>query len=540
MKDELPDDAEFADLLDEYVGLLQSGAQPDREKIEARFPAATSMLDCLEGLERLAPDTDAAGGDRTEDEAPASQMPRRFGEYELLEEIGRGGMGVVYKAQQMALDRTVAVKMILSSHLASAEHVRRFQAEARAAARLHHPHIVGIYEVGQLHGQHYFTMAYVEGRSLAQRVAQGRVDAGWAVGTLAAVARAVDYLHRQGVVHRDVKPSNILLDADDCPYVTDFGLAKVFTPGSDMTATGVIAGTPSYMSPEQAGGVKDAGPASDIYSLGAILYELLTGRAPFVNENPLDTLLQVLGSEPQPPRRVNPKVPRGLELICQKCLAKNPADRYASARDLADDLERFLRGEALAARPPHFAQRLQRAARRQPALASHLVALAVYYAVEVANYLLGTVSAEFHLRMSVIIAVWAAASVGCQLLVTRQRWETAAEFLWGAVDAALFLAVLLVGDGVASALVIGYALLIVGSGLWFRVRFVWYMVCLSLVSYAVLVFDFYYRRTQLQEGFAARPDRHAIFAVSLVVLGMLVGYLVQRLRTLSAYYGRRP
>ena len=287
-------------------------------------------------------------------------LPRDFGPYELLEEIGRGGMGVVYKARQKALDRSVAVKMILATHLASPEHIRRFQVEAWAAARLRHSNITQIHDVGQHHGQHYFTMEYIEGESLAQRIARQRLSFDAIVRLLGVVARAVDHLHAQGVVHRDLKPSNILLDRDEQPYVTDFGLAKVFVPGSEATATGVIAGTPSYMAPEQASGrSSEVGPAADIYSLGAILYELLTGEPPFRQENPLDTLLDILGREPRYPRQLNPRVPHGLELICLKCLAKSPADRYRSAAALADDLERFARHEPLSVRPPNLIERLQ-------------------------------------------------------------------------------------------------------------------------------------------------------------------------------------
>jgi serine/threonine-protein kinase len=544
---ELPEDPHLAELLDEYLSRLQAGERPDRSSILSRYPQATSALDCLEALENLAPavetqpgedpqHTDTRGADMTLPAAP----PARFGQYELLDEIGRGGMGVVYRARQVGLDRLVAVKMILASHLASAEHVRRFQAEARAAARLQHPHIVAIHEVGQLHGQHYFTMEYVQGESLAQRIAKGNIDFTWAVRTMLKVARAVDYLHRQAVVHRDLKPSNILLDAEDHPYVTDFGLAKVFTPGTDMTATGVIAGTPSYMSPEQASGSSQGvGPGSDVYSLGAIFYELLTLQPPFRNENPLDTLLQVLGGEPIAPRRLNAKIPRNLELICQKCLAKTPGERYASAAALADDLEHHLRGEPLAVRPPHLGQRAARWIRRQPALAARLGGLGVFYAVELANYALGTVTRDFHLQISLLLAIWAIASIVCQQFLEHRRWGTATQFVWGAIDSLLFLAVLLVGNGVASSLVIGYALLIVGASLWFRVRFVWFMTLLSLLSYGVLVWDFYFRRTDLQAAFDTRWDRHIIFAVALVVLGAMVSYLVQRLRTLSAYYGRR-
>jgi serine/threonine-protein kinase len=355
------------------------------------------------------------------------------------------------------------------------------------------------------------------------------------------VARAVEHLHRQGIVHRDLKPSNILLDADEQPLVTDFGLAKVFAAGSEMTATGVIAGTPAYMSPEQAAGRNaEVGPASDLYSLGAILYELLTGRPPFREENPLDTLLQVLGSEPAAPRSLNPRIPRALELIVLRCLAKSPAERYPSAAALADDLDHFARGEALLVRPPHLGQRLWRWARRQPALASRLGALGIFYLVEWVNYDRGLVDRAFHVKISIIIGVWALASIVCQQFLESRRWSILAQFVWGTVDSALFLAVLLVGDGLASPLVVIYPLLVVGAGLWFRVRFVWFMTLLSLASYAVLVADFYYRRVELQGLLVTHGDRHVIFALTLVLLGAVVSYLVQRLRDLSGYYGRRP
>ena len=528
-------------MLDDYLQQLQSGAQPDREELLRRFPQLASALKCLEALESLAPALSDTGEKPPGSDQRPLGPPPDFGPYELIDEIGRGGMGVVYKARQKGLDRVVAVKMILASHLASAEHVRRFQAEAKAAARLRHANIVHIHEVGEVHGQHYFAMEYIEGQSLAQRIHAAPLDAAAAVRILTAVARAVEHLHQQGIVHRDLKPSNILLDAAEEPYVSDFGLAKVFAIDAELTGTGVIAGTPSYMSPEQAAGRNaEVGAASDVYCLGAILYELLAGRPPFREENPLDTLLQVLGSEPVSPRKLDPRIKRPLELICLKCLNKSPADRYPSAGALADDLDRFARGETLTARPPHLGQRCWRWARRQPALALRLAALGVFYLVEWANYSRGSVDWDFHWKVSSLIGIWAVGSIVCQQFQGSRRWSTPAQFLWGGLDAAMLLAVLLIGNGVASPLVVGYWLLIAGSGLWFRVRFVCFMTVLSLLSYSVLVYDFYARRTGLQQGFDTRYDRHVIFAVSLVILGTVVAYLVQRVRDLSAYYGRRP
>jgi serine/threonine-protein kinase len=307
-----------------------------------------------------------------------------------------------------------------------------------------------------------------------------------------------------------------------------------------MTTTGVIAGTPSYMAPEQAAGRSgEIGPAVDVYSLGAILYEALTGQPPFRRQSPLDTLMDVLGREPTLPRRLNPHIPRELELICLKCLAKSPADRYASAGALADELERFARGEALEVRPPHLGQRLWSWTRRRPALASRFLALGLFYGVELINYALGAVDGRFHWKVTLLAGVWAVASVVCQRLHESRRFSLPARFVWGTLDALLLLGVLLVADGVASPLIVAYPLLVVGSGLWFRVRFVSFMTVLSLVSYGILVADFYLRRPELQAQFDAAADRHIIFAAALVILGAAVAYLVHRVRTLSSFYGRQ-
>jgi len=540
-----PENQDALNLLDDYLVRLQAGQSPDRAALLEKCPELASALDCLDALEALAPPPppDDTGGDHdTLDVEPAlGDLPRPFGQYELLSEIGRGGMGVVYKARQKALDRTVAIKMILASHLASPEHVRRFHVEAKAAARMQHSNIVHIHEVGQLHGHYYFAMEYVEGNSLAQRIAQSQLDVDMAVRLVAAIARAVDHLHQHNIIHRDLKPSNILLDAEEHPYLTDFGLAKVFEPGSETTATGVIAGTPSYMAPEQAAGQSGkVGPAADIYSLGAILYELLTGRPPFREENPLDTLMQVISREPNLPRQWNPKIPRGLELICLKCLAKSPGDRYASAAAVADDLERFARGEALEVRPPNLGQRLWSWTRRQPALALRLGALVLLYIVATTNSLLGLVDWRFYGEITILLAVWAGISLICQQFLDSRRWSIPARFVWGTLDSILLLAVLLfLADGAASPLVVGYPLLIAGSGLWFRVRFVSLMTGLSLVSYGIVVADFYLRRIELHERFDTNPDRHIVFCVALIVLGGTVAYLVHRVRTLSSFYGRQ-
>src|SRR5580704_5783853 len=314
---------------------------------------------------RLAPRTTNPGAP-----GPGTQV-RYFGDYEILEEIARGGMGVVYKARQVSLDRIVALKMILAGRLASETDVERFYTEAKAAANLQHPNIVAIHEVGQHNGQHYFSMDYVEGESLAKLVDAGPLPALKAAAYLKTIAEAIEFAHRQGTLHRDLKPSNILIDGFDQPRVTDFGLAKRIEASAQVTATRSLMGTPSYMPPEQAGANNGRiGPASDVYSLGAVLYELMTGRPPFLGESLVATLNQVLNAEPVSPQLLNPNVPRDLETVCLKCLQKEPLRRYATSQELADELGRFLCGEPIKARPIGKIARLWRWCKRKPLVAS--------------------------------------------------------------------------------------------------------------------------------------------------------------------------
>jgi predicted Ser/Thr protein kinase len=284
-------------------------------------------------------------------------LPASFDDYELLEELGRGGMGVVYRARQKSLGRTVAVKMLLRRDLATAADLNRFQSEAEAAARLDHPGIVSIFEVGECGGHPFYSMRFIEGTTFAKRLAAGPVPPREAAAILVQVAEAVDAAHRRGVLHRDLKPSNILIDSSGTPHVSDFGLAKRIEEDQDVTHTGAILGTPCYMSPEQAAGSRgDVGPTSDVWSLGAILYQTLTGRPPFQAANPMDTLLAVLESDPPVPRSLDPAVDRDLELIALKSLQKPQELRYASAAALAADLRAYLAGEPVAARRGGFGE----------------------------------------------------------------------------------------------------------------------------------------------------------------------------------------
>ncbi|MCI0458809.1 MAG: serine/threonine-protein kinase, partial [Gemmataceae bacterium] len=327
-------------------------------------------------------------------------LPRRFGDYELLEEIARGGMGIVYKAHHSRLNRTVALKVILAGHFASREAVERFQLEARAAAHLDHPGIVPVYEVGEVEGQHFFTMALVGGGSLHQLLAEGPLPPLEAARLVRQVAEAVQYAHDHGILHRDIKPQNILLHRSEgstganlngpgmgtavtspsksgtlTPKLADFGLAR--TQESALSVTGEVLGTPSYMPPEQAGGDgKRIGPAADVYALGAVLYCLLTGRPPFQSASVMETMRQVREQEPVPLRQLNAQVPADLETMCLKCLEKEPGRRYLSAQTLAEELGRFERGEPVHARPVGRVERSWRWCRRNPVVAGLLVVVA--------------------------------------------------------------------------------------------------------------------------------------------------------------------
>jgi WD40 repeat protein len=302
--------------------------------------------------------------------APAEAARPEVPGYEVLEELGRGGMGVVYRARQVGLNRVVALKVILAGPHAGEAELARFRAEAEAVARLSHPNVVQIHEVGEHGGLPFFSLEYVAGGSLADRLDGTPWPARRAAALVETLARAVQAAHARGVVHRDLKPANVLLAADGTPKVTDFGLAKRLDVAKGQTQSGAVVGTPSYMAPEQATGKgKEVGPLADVYALGAILYELLTGRPPFRAETPLDTILQVATADPVPARRLQPGVPRDLETVCLKCLHKEPARRYGNARDLADDLRRFQAGEPVRARPVGPAERLGRWCRRNPALA---------------------------------------------------------------------------------------------------------------------------------------------------------------------------
>lgn len=286
--------------------------------------------------------------------SPSDLSSKSFGDYEILEEIARGGMGVVYRARQKSLNRTVALKMILSGKFASEDNIERFHVEAQAVAQLDHESIIPIYEIDQHEGRHFFSMKLIEGGHLDDRLCELREDIPKGVEILAKVCHAVHHAHQRGILHRDLKPQNILIDQEGDPFVTDFGLARRTEDQRQLTQTGAVLGTPNFMAPEQASGTADITTAADIYSLGALLYKLISGKPPFDADSTLDTLLQVVNESPVKPSE-HCKVDRCLEQICMKCLAKEPSQRYATADELASDLEKWIKGEPLSISSPSVA-----------------------------------------------------------------------------------------------------------------------------------------------------------------------------------------
>ena len=350
-------DEKIAGLLDELVAKERSGEMVDIEMEIRKHPefademrelwAAVMLADAV-ALPSSSPSS-SVGYTRDEHD-DIFELPYEYGDYQLLEEIGRGGMGVVFRARQLSLGRNVAIKMLLRGQFASDNEQARLRSEAAAAAKLDHPNIVPVYDVGAHHGYAFFSMKYVAGQTLAEFVCKGPQNAKQIAGIMLSVARAIAYAHQKGILHRDLKPSNILIDETGQPHVTDFGLAKHTGESVTLTRTGAVLGTPAYMSPEQAAGNKtQIDHRSDVYSLGCILYHMLTGQSPFSATSPVDIVLQVLEEEPPLPRSINPSANRDLEMIALRCMQKPRDLRYASAERLADDLQAFLSDEPLTA-----------------------------------------------------------------------------------------------------------------------------------------------------------------------------------------------
>jgi tRNA A-37 threonylcarbamoyl transferase component Bud32 len=405
----------LSDLLLRWQELRQRGGNPQAAELCAHCPELAPELEkqiravlAMEALLAVGRDTP------TDSESPAVPQPAGpagrgavdflLPGYEILEELAQGGMGVVYKARQARLSRLVAIKRIRAGVQARPNQLARFRTEAEALARVQHPHIVQIFEVGEHDAQPFLAMELVEGESLAQKLARSLLPAHQAAGLIETLARAIHAAHERDIVHRDLKPSNVLLTGAGEPKITDFGLAKCLDNDSGPTRTGEIMGTPSYLAPEQAAGkAREVGPAADVWALGTILYEAITGRPPFQGESTLDTLTQVRLCDPVPPSRLQPRVPRDLETVCLKCLEKEPRQRYPSALALADDLGRFRAGEPVRARPASLAERGLKWVKRRPAQAA-----------------LAAVSAT---ALLALLAVWAALTARLTTERNRAQYE---------------------------------------------------------------------------------------------------------------------
>jgi serine/threonine-protein kinase len=547
-----------ADLLDQYVTALQAGDRSRCSKLLRDYPLLKEHIGCLESLHGLIDHQKTLVKESSENTSPSSLLlGSHFGKYRLDAELGRGGMGIVFQAYQADLKRHVALKMILHGQLASPEQVTRFLDEARASAHVHHPHVVQVYEVGEWAGQHYLAMELLQGTSLdrllyQQYKADQRCAPEEVARFLLPLVHAVGYLHQQGIVHRDLKPGNILLEADSrqqaadsgnselsqfVPKITDFGLAKSLNRGDGArTQSGMILGTPSYMAPEQAASKRNLTHSVDIYALGAILYEMLTGQPPFRAATPLDTLVLVLESEPAQPRTLRPDIPRKLEAIVMKCLEKEPEKRYASAADLAADLERFLADEPVQAQPLSLWRRFWHWTRREPALASRVGALVAFAGVIQLNYhLTRNVELNLHLEVMGLLALWIALSFIFQALLRRQVKRKVVACIWSAVDIFIFSSVLMVRGAETGPLIIGYPILVAMSGLWFLVPVVWFTTIAAEIG-VVMLLPYWHGWDYIREN-----PHHPILVMGMIaVLGMVMAYQVQRVRSLSRFYGSRP
>lgn len=521
-------DEPTAEVLDDYLHALQSGDDARAARLRQEHPRLAGWSDCLHDLDALA--VTLTTGEPASESGQLPGLPRYFGSYELLEEIGRGGMGVVYRARQVGLERQVAVKLLSAGALASAEQRRRFLVEARLAAKIRHPSIVAVHDAGDLEGQPWCAMDLVEGDDLATRIRSAPLGVRDAVQIVAQVARAVEHLHAGGVIHRDIKPSNVLLDVAGVPHLADFGLARGDT--GDATATGAIIGTPASMAPEQASGRNDlVDTRTDVYGLGTVLYEALCGRAPFGGATVIDTLLDVIERDPLPLRHFAPRVPRDVERLCLRCLEKDRDHRPPSAAFVAQELERWLAGGRIDAGDGGPVHRVARLVRRHPAAAFRLLGIVGTLVTVAARCAVDPSMLPFYLPVMAGLVSWGALSafwerVGEGWLHTRVDGKSArraamAKFGLVLTDVVSVTALLVLVHGTATPLVAVYPLLVAASGLWLDRRVVRAVTVACLAAYGTLL--------------AVSPEQvrwhvATIFAVLVAVTAAITDFQAARVR----------
>ena len=471
----------------------------------------------------------------------ADMENQSFGDYLLVKEIDRGGMGVIFEALDQKLNRRVAIKMIKSGGLASATEVARFHAEANSAASLDHAHIVPVYDSGQIQGLHFFSMALIEGETLSAKIMKGPLDVQEAVMVAKKIASAIAYAHREGVIHRDLKPGNILIDQNNEPRITDFGLAHNPNMNQQLTTDGQILGTPAYMPPEQARGQSvAANPAADVYSIGAILFHCLTAQAPHTADNPLDVLLRVQEVAPLPPHKLNPKVSKPLSDIVLRCLEKKPANRYETATQLERDLDRFLRGETPEAGQVGRIQKIRRTCRRHPLLTAHLGGISTIFAVSTL-FFLSHQDLGYYLGHSMIMVLWAALCFPLARGIRNTVWRDQIEAIWGSVDVVAFTLLLHGVDGPAkTTYLIGYPFIIASSGFFGRRRLVLAITAQCITAYLLLCF--LHTEDLIPIGDPERPNLNRrihqplFYCCGLFLIGMVIRAQVKRLRSMSQYF----
>ncbi|MFO1066602.1 MAG: serine/threonine-protein kinase [Pirellulales bacterium] len=457
------------------------------------------------------------------------QFPVAFGQYQLISEIDRGGMGIVFKARHATLQRTVALKVMKGGDTASQEELRRFRVEAEASAAINHPNIVSVFEVGDTHGLLYFTMAFIDGEDLASAVKKRRFHPREAARIMLKITDAIAAAHRHGIIHRDIKPSNILLGQDGEPYLVDFGLAKLNGFDEELTHTGQILGTPAYMPPEQARGRRaETSPLIDIYSLGAVLYVMLTGNAPFQGPTPFDVLLQVLDREPPRPCRIHSDIPRSLETICLQAMSKDPKDRYQSAAELAADLERYLKDEPIKPPKPAWPERLELWWKREPILVSHLCGIGAVLSVITVFFLIRQEGASDFAGRFGLLSLWAAGSIILQQLSLNEQRRDTVYLSWAGFDIIIYTVLIYFASPPRGLLLIGYPMMIAASGLFYRVSFVVFMTSLCIIGFLLLSMT-------VNDPITQKFDFTIIYLSGLFVLGLCLVSMIRRVRGLTRF-----